>query len=52
MQLLVILGSIYLLVDGIASIVAFQKQPFYCQLVRVGRFIIGLVFLLAITPLV
>jgi hypothetical protein len=37
-----LLSGLYLLVDAVASLIAFRRQRLYCQAVRVGRGLIGL----------
>lgn len=46
MTILLYLGVVYLFIDAIASLLAFHKQPVYCQLVRVGRFAVAVLFLI------
>lgn len=35
----------YLIIDGVASLLAFRGQAWYAQLVRIGRTLIGIILL-------
>ncbi|MDD5081739.1 MAG: hypothetical protein PHU08_00055 [Dehalococcoidales bacterium] len=41
-----LLSGLYLLVDAVASLIAFRGQRLYCQAVRVGRGLIGLLLVM------
>jgi len=40
-----ILFGVYLIIDGLASLYVFSEQAWYCQVVRLGRTLIGIILL-------
>ncbi len=43
--MILLLFGVYLIIDGLASLYVFRKQAWYCQAVRLGRTLIGIILL-------
>jgi len=39
------LFGVYLIIDGLVSLYVFREQAWYCQAVRLGRTLIGVILL-------
>ena len=41
-EMILIIFGIYLILDAVINMAVFREQPAHCQMVRIGRLIIGI----------
>jgi len=46
--MILIAFGIYLILDAIVSMAVFREQPSHCQMVRIGRLIIGVCLIVGV----